>query len=344
MINLTALGNGYYIVSVNGVDTTQHVSEREAIESAVNQEQANPSAVVAYRHDYIVRVEQAVAPAPAPEPEPIPGPIPPPAVTIFRDTFDYIASRDDANVRDVFLSHGWSGVKTRQEDGRGNGYLYTVDAIPGYTGTFPAGPRALCIEALPGSLGGQTDFYLQLGSETTDSDILPGNMWMQFWIYINDYGDQRSLLDGGNKLLYVCDGTYPCHTGKWLMSFGSDGYLPDYQGLGIPSNGALLTNIIQIQDGQGEVTNSNHAFENRWKLGQTDKSQYLRPNQWTLVKLHVDTSKPNGDYEAWMKPMGGQWTKVVEWLSGVTPGFDWRINQNFIGGHRVLRMPTTIGS
>lgn len=285
-----------------------------------------------------------VVPYVAPVPEPVPPPAVTPAPPLFLDNFNYIAAKDDVNVRSVFLANGWSGIKTRQEAGRGNGYLYTVDAIPGYTGAFPAGPRALCIESLPGTLGNQTDFYLQLGNENSDVDTLPGNMWMQFWVYVNDFGEQQSRLDGGNKLLYVCNGTYPCHTGKWLMSFGADGYLPDYQGLGIPSNGALLTNIIQIQDGQGEVVNSNFTFENRWKLGQTNKTQYLRPNQWTLVKIHVDTSKPRGDYEVWMKPMGGQWTKVVECLSGITPGFDWQINPAFIGGHRVLRMPTTVGS
>lgn len=71
MINLTAQGSGYYIVSVNGTDTTQHVTEREAIESAVNQEQSNPAAVVAYRHDYIVRVEEVADPVPTPTPTPV---------------------------------------------------------------------------------------------------------------------------------------------------------------------------------------------------------------------------------------------------------------------------------
>ena len=44
-----------------------------------------------------------------------------------------------------------------------------------------------------------------------------------------------------------------------------------------------------------------------------------------------------------MRPLGGSWLKVVEWIDGVTPGFTWRINAASVGGHRVIRMPSTIG-
>jgi hypothetical protein len=81
---------------------------------------------------------------------------------------------------------------------------------------------------------------------------------------------------------------------------------------------------------------------NRFKLGQTDISEYIQPNRWTLVKLHFDTSTTSGAYEAWIKPQGGEWIKVAEWIDGVTPDFSWTIPAEIVGGHNVLRIPTTV--
>jgi hypothetical protein len=58
-VRLTAVNAGYYVVSVNGVDVSKHTTEREAVEAAVAREAMNPSDVVFYRHDYVVKVESA---------------------------------------------------------------------------------------------------------------------------------------------------------------------------------------------------------------------------------------------------------------------------------------------
>lgn len=55
-ITLTAAGSGYYRVMVNGVQVSQHVSEREAVEVAVNRKAAQLSNEVFYTHDYTVVV------------------------------------------------------------------------------------------------------------------------------------------------------------------------------------------------------------------------------------------------------------------------------------------------
>jgi hypothetical protein len=81
---------------------------------------------------------------------------------------------------------------------------------------------------------------------------------------------------------------------------------------------------------------------NRFKIGQTDLSENLTPNRWTLVKIHYDTSDTSGTFEAWMKPLNGSWVKVAEWIDGVTSDFSWTIPADEVGGHRVFRMPTTI--
>jgi len=63
-MKLTALDQGYFVVSVNNVDVSQHTTEREAIERAANLELTEPSSVVEYRHAYRVKVEaEASVPA-----------------------------------------------------------------------------------------------------------------------------------------------------------------------------------------------------------------------------------------------------------------------------------------
>ena len=59
-VTLTAKNQGYYVVSADGKDVSNHTAEREAIEKATNLKLANPAAVVQYRHDYVVSVETSV--------------------------------------------------------------------------------------------------------------------------------------------------------------------------------------------------------------------------------------------------------------------------------------------
>lgn len=54
-MKLTASRAGYFIVSVDGVEVSKHLQEREAIESAVNK--VLPGNDVRYRHDYEVVVQ-----------------------------------------------------------------------------------------------------------------------------------------------------------------------------------------------------------------------------------------------------------------------------------------------
>ena len=281
--------------------------------------------------------------APAPNPPPT---VPRPADLVFFDGFEYTAGRDDANAVSIFQQQGgWSWAKTQQSSSGASGYLYTVDRIPGYTGAFPGGSssRALAMEARPASLNSQTDFYLQYGEGDLAAydNAIPGNVWFQFWVYINNYGDQLSRMTTRNKLLYPCNGPYPCQLQTWLVYQGGDSLLPSRESLGNPSSGgAFLQNWLN-------TNNSDYAAlpAPSWeahRLGQTNTAEYMVANRWTLVKIHFDTSTASGVYEAWMRPQGGNWVKVADWVDGVTSGFTWRVHPGNIGGHRVLRMPTTV--
>ena len=65
--------------------------------------------------------------------------------------------------------------------------------------------------------------------------------------------------------------------------------------------------------------------------------------RWYLVKLHIDVSKEQGVYEAWIREKQyATWTKVAEWIGGVTKGFFWPIPAQERVGFRVLAMPTTV--
>lgn len=266
---------------------------------------------------------------------------------LMQDDFEYEVGRGDSTARDRFVAHGWTHAKSLDSNNPGaRGYLYTVDRIPGYSGIFPGrnSRRALALEALPSSLAGQTDFYLQLGRSDGGTEQIPGNVWFQFWIYVNYYDDpanhedQLSNFSNRNKFLYPCSDTYyPCtpDTGqRWHFLSGAGACK------GGVSTGAGEQYICTWETDLVKIAGA--APENAWKMYQSNTSMRWRPNQWILTKLHFDTSGPTGTYEAWMRPMNGDWVKVAEWIGGVTPGLTWDIPPDLRGGHRMLRMPTTI--
>lgn len=270
-----------------------------------------------------------------------------PADLLFLDRFEYSVGRNDQNAVELFRANGhWTTAKTMQADRPGaHGYLYTSEHILGYRGAFPgvSSKRVLAVEALPVSQNG-TDFYLQYGDgeNPANDNKIPGNVWFQFWMYINYAGDQRSHLDARNKFIYACNGTYPCHSHKWMVSLGSISYLPHRKSLGSPSKGSAFINV-PANFSVATVNNAAAPEWDRWKLGQTNTSEYIRANHWTLVKIHADTSTQSGKMEVWLRALGGSWVKVVEWIDGVTPGFSWKIRPEHVGGHRVIRMPTVFG-
>lgn len=273
----------------------------------------------------------------------------PRAVMRFMDRFEYAVDRSDAGASAIFRQAGWSAAKT-QQSANANGYLYTTTSIPGYNGPFPGldSSRVLAIEARPGTLQGQTDFYLQLGNGDLASfdDYIPGDVWFQFWIYPQNYGDQISRYGTRNKFLYACNAPYPCHSHLWMMEQGASAYNP-HNGypLGNPSTGGFLWNV-KDNDGASVINYTRGGDPSSAdSLGQNDLSEWMRPNRWTLVKMHFNTTATTGNsWEMWLRPQGGVWTKASEWIGGRTPGFTWDIPSGSVGGHRVLRMPTTVGA
>jgi hypothetical protein len=266
------------------------------------------------------------------------------ARVVFSDRFEYAVSRSDQNAAQVFVQNGWSHAKT-QQGGRGNGYLYTVTSIPGFSGTFPGtnSSRVLALEAKPVTLGGQTDFYLQFGSENTP-EMIPGNVWFQFWIYPQNHAasGQTSLRGNRNKFLYVTNDTYPSHSHKWMIEekCNSGNPLNQYD---CPGVRPWLT--LRQTDGVSHISytgpGSDDGNARSDELGMQNTAETLVVNRWTLVKMHLDTSTTAGRWRVWLKPQGGQFVQVANWQHGVG-GLVWTIPADVVGGHRMLRMPTTV--
>lgn len=272
------------------------------------------------------------------------------ALPIFEDDFEYVVGRNgDPDVSATFINHGWSYVKAINNIYHSGyqGYLYTVDRIPGYSGVFPGrdSTRVLAIES-KASIA-QTDFYLQYGAENGSEENLPGDVWFQFWIYPNHYDDPNDIEDqlsqyaSRDKFIYPCRTYYPCTEGNmnWLFTLGHTTAEP-FWGNAVGDTTQLFLTTVDPFDTMIDYQLA--ADWNRFKIGQTDLSENIVPNRWTLVKLHFDTSTSSGTYEAWLKPQGGNWVKVAEWIDGVTPDFSWIIPAGQVGGHAIMRIPTTM--
>lgn len=279
--------------------------------------------------------------------------------TVFVDNFEYAVSRDVAGAMEIFQSHGWNAVKTHQDNTtrHANGYIYTVDNIPGFSGNFPgrSSNRVLAIEARPFTLQGQTDFYLQFGAGAGPIGQIPANHWYQFWIYSQQYGEQQSKITHGKILYPNRANSYPATTSNngyvYLSTLEKNqdegGCIAD-RSFGCDS-GILSTNWNNQFGGiNSGVRNQESVF------GQNLSSESaVIPNQWTLVKIHVDISGTDpraapgqAVYEQWIRRQGSsQWIKTTEWIGGAQiNGATVAMTPAFNDGLRTVRIPTTTGA
>lgn len=285
------------------------------------------------------RIEVVPYVAPAPAPDPVPATTP---TYLFQDTFDYAVDRNTPGASAIFVQHGWGGAKTYQDgETGGRGYVYTVNSIPGYTGPEPEG-GTLCLEALPATLGGQTDFYIQYGNgeDAAFENALPSDVWFTFWIFINHDPSQPSQMEE-NKFIYACNTAFPCHDYRWMLSLSTNSADPHWNVVDGSQGDCFLNlsaNPTYSQDTVVNPASTNPGYE--WRMGQTNVTERIRPNRWQEVSIHLDTSTNQGVYEAWIQPLGGEKVKVAEYISEQN-GFSWNIQAP--GGHRTFRMPTTVG-
>ena len=275
----------------------------------------------------------------------------------LRDNFEYVVNREQTGKSAIFSANGgWDFVKSNPENPGACGYIYTSSSIPGYNGPFPgAGSgRVLAMEFLPLSLNclvgdnwWQTDVYLAKGGQGAPQNTIPANLWVQYWIYINDYGTQQTRwaqVRGGTKWLYPCvDGIYPC-TGtnvSWLYNLRPGTLNPWYQEL--PAGGADTFPFVR---GSGAHYSPGDPEPGPDKLSPnvTQDTGKLLANRWTLVRIHLDISGAQGSYREWHKTIGGNFVQVANWVGGVTPNFTWPlagINPARLQGQKSMKVGTT---
>jgi hypothetical protein len=238
-------------------------------------------------------------------------------------------------------------MRTSQNAG---GYLQTVDALPGFTGAFPGvgSSRVLLIESRVGTEApqpkpgwSQTDFYLQYGEEGSGviGDV-PPNLWIQYWMYQNDFGEEASQFSRSDKWIYPTKSFYPATEGQldWLFLMGSASLEPYNVELGTSPD-----RFMKLIGTGADFTAATEYPTNASKLGPNfDPMHFVARNAWHLVKIHIDTSGEQGTYETWLRVAGGTWTKTAEWIGGVTPDFSWPIPADHRNGHKMFRIPTTM--
>jgi hypothetical protein len=256
-----------------------------------------------------------------------------PTGALFFDNFEYSASRT-GGVTPIFQAHGWPFVKANNSaESSGNGWIYTqADST--------LGSRVLVLESNPGSVPmqgmpySQTDYYLQLGREGSTTQVLPANVWIQFW----SYATPESRFSTRDKTLYPCSGIYPCNWGPnlgWLFMWGSGGFNTSGDG----SSRRFLAVEAQNADNRGDT----EYPANKSKLRQNLVTTPLAGGRWYQIRLHFDTSGAQGTYEAWIRERGqSAWTKVSDWRGGQTANFFWPIPTDQRRGHAMFRAPTTV--
>lgn len=260
---------------------------------------------------------------------------------IISDDFNYVASRDDISARTAFMAQGWTGVKSVQTDPTRSprGHLYTEEG-------------RLAMESHADGFAGQTDFYLQLGNETSPNyENIPGRLRVEF-----DYEvDVTSIFDRHDKFLYPGRRYYP----QGYITDAAGNRVLDAEGnemmsylwiLGTSTSSNETNGSIPLELGAGADTylflrpvhadfrNASEYPTNMNKLGpnlRTDK--YLSSGCTHRVVVQIDTSTQSGRFELWVDGY-----KTHEWIDGVTPNFSWRIPTSMVGGHSILRAPTTL--
>ena len=273
------------------------------------------------------------------------------AEVLIQDGFEYEVDRDTDGASAVFAAHGWAGAKTNQDGRNAGGWLYTVTSIPGFSGSFPGADssRALKMEIFPGEVEPgwfQTDLYLGYGQEGGPRTAVPADSWFQFWLYVNEYGDEMTQIKGGKFIYPSGDGTYPSTTSDWLFTFNThSSYLPFWAAA--EAEGQVF---FMNRPPAADFLDDPEYPTNKDKLGGNLVSGMygvLEPNQWHLVKIHIDISgasplAPGGQgvYEMWLREPCVSWRKTTEWIGGVTPQFTWPISN--AEGHAAFRVPTTV--
>lgn len=222
-------------------------------------------------------------------------------------------------------------------------------SIPGYSGPMPSGSKV--IRVWTDAINEQADAGVGIGDagNATYDNYIPADAWWQVAIYINNYGAEvpANLVDRPMKLFYPCADNYPCgsatYGGYFLIETARHtSYEPhNSTALSADTTGAMWIVSRDNTEGTPNYTGAAPGDEN--KLGQTNLSEWLKPNRWNILKCHTNfTNTSAASLECWLGPMGGAMTKIMSWVGGVAvegSAFSWTVPR--ATGHRQMIVPST---
>lgn len=257
------------------------------------------------------------------------------AAQLLFDDFEYEVSQIAPGANSFVTVGPWDGVKANNDSEPNVNaamILSTETSIPGFSGQFPSGSRVMRINVRSETQWRQTDAYLFTYN-------WPGDVWVQHWIYINDYGTEQSELADRNKWLYPYDASadhrYIMYAGPLYCSVAATG--DPVMGFGSRTENGFYT---YTSDQVPWDTNLDAGVQT---LDQNeDDTTCVQQNGWYLVKMHYNTSATSGNsLEVWIAPQGGEFTKVSEWIGGTTTDFTWNLHADFVGDHDGFKFLTT---
>lgn len=233
-------------------------------------------------------------------------------------------------------------------------------------GPMPSGSKA--IKWVYDSTTGQSDGGVTVGDANLPAydNWMPADSWFQVAVCIPYSGGELSYTAGRTlKFLYPCPDPYACgangnRQNYWLLVLGTSTYLPltfGAQPSGNPSGGNLyieLTNAIGANYA-GDLWPGGHphwagyaaagaAAEDAHKMGQTNLSEWIKPNRWNVLKCHPDFSNAAAAaMDCWIGEVGQSLTQVVSLHGGTTlsgSAFTWTVPE--VRGNRAVSFPSTL--
>ena len=240
------------------------------------------------------------------------------ARVVFSDRFEYAVGRSDPNAAQVFVQNGWSHAKTQQNSSGASGYLHTVTSIPGLYRPVswhelisvvyrrwrlchrPWGPNRLL-----SPVGWKQCRLRGLHSWRCVVPVLQ---------YPPQFRQPDLRLRLTRKVPVCVQHRLPVpQPSVGMIHSGSVSYDPDNMWpLGDPSRGEFLWALRQSA-GVSNIVNSLGDPYAQGNIGSPNHTEWMRPNRWTLVKMHFNTTHTTGNsWEVWLRPQNGNWTKVSE--------------------------------
>lgn len=234
-------------------------------------------------------------------------------------------------------------------------YVEVVTSIAGSGSSFPSGNKVLLTRHYGATAQGDPTIGIGNASSAAYDGYIPADHWGQIALYLNNTGAETSVWTNNRpfKLAYPCEaGDYPCQSGGlswnyWLLQTVKNNSLGPFcdTSLNAETDGDMW---IGLRD--NDPTHSSPAWAGGTPvcslpdnyIGQTNRSEWIKPGRWNIIRWHSRCTGGTCDFEAWIAPKGSAFVKVMDWRHGTTvEGYNFTWTYTGSGSHRALYWPST---